>query len=225
MNQGDKLLQGIVEQTESEIARINEEGARLERDRTAKANGEIERIRREIEERTANQRLRIEKKAKASVSTECHKIELEARERFFSKVLEAASRRLRALIDSESYKSTLRDWIVEGAIGLAADEAIVCSSPKEMELCRQVLPEAEERVRELTGQEFKLRLADSPLSHAQGVVLTSLSGRTAYNNQVRTRMMRRQSEVRRIIYEELARSRQHIAAESGHEGENRRDDG
>ena len=38
---------------------------------------------------------------------------------------------------------------------------------------------------------------------AQGVVLTAADGRTAFNNQVPTRMLRRQREIRKLIYDVL----------------------
>lgn len=203
MKSDSELLRGIEEETEQELRQIREELARLERERKSAADREIESIRQEIENRTAAQRKKIDREAQALVSTETHKIALAARERFFKRVLDAAADRMRALITSEDYAVILRGWIVEAAVGLAAEEATVSASSEEWELCRQLLPEAERELREILGREVRLTPAATTAS-GQGVVLTAKSGRTAYNNQVRTRMMRRQTAIRRIIYEELS---------------------
>jgi vacuolar-type H+-ATPase subunit E/Vma4 len=38
---------------------------------------------------------------------------------------------------------------------------------------------------------------------SQGVVLTAADGRTAYNNQVKTRILRKEREIRMAIYNTL----------------------
>ena len=38
---------------------------------------------------------------------------------------------------------------------------------------------------------------------SQGVVLTANNGRVAYNNQVKTRLLRRQQDIQRLIHDRL----------------------
>jgi ATP-dependent protease HslVU (ClpYQ) peptidase subunit len=38
---------------------------------------------------------------------------------------------------------------------------------------------------------------------SQGIVLTAADGRTAFNNQVRTRMLRNQRKIRTLIYNKI----------------------
>jgi len=38
---------------------------------------------------------------------------------------------------------------------------------------------------------------------AQGIVLTAANGHTAFNNQVKTRMLRKQREIQTLIYNTL----------------------
>jgi vacuolar-type H+-ATPase subunit E/Vma4 len=53
-----------------------------------------------------------------------------------------------------------------------------------------------------------LTLSDTPPLKSQGVVLTAADGRTAFNNQVKTRMLRKQREIRMLIYNALFTDKQ-----------------
>ncbi|HUX21099.1 MAG TPA: V-type ATP synthase subunit E [Spirochaetia bacterium] len=203
MKPESELIQGIQEQTQAEIDRIHEEMTRLETEKTGRTDADIEAIRSKIDEYTESQLRKAKKAAQAMVSTECHKIELEARERLFAQIVESSAARIKGMIGEKGYSEVLKGWIVEAAVGLASDEAVVSASSEEMEACRLVLPDAAEEVAALVGHPVTLRLSKT-ISPGQGVILTAGSGRTAYNNQVRTRMMRRETEIRRVIYEELS---------------------
>jgi vacuolar-type H+-ATPase subunit E/Vma4 len=66
-----------------------------------------------------------------------------------------------------------------------------------------LLRRAEERVKELAGMTVRLYQAEEVPGDRQGAVLTSSDGRTAFNNLVGTRLLRKQREVREMIYREL----------------------
>lgn len=48
-----------------------------------------------------------------------------------------------------------------------------------------------------------IRLADGPPQTAQGVVLATEDGRMAFNNQVKTRLLRQQRHIQRLIHDTL----------------------
>ena len=79
--------------------------------------------------------------------------------------------------------------------------AVVNASKPELPLIdSKLLREAESKVKELCGRTVTLsKSAGDPLS-AQGVVVTSRDGRRAFNNQVRTRLLRSQTEISRLIH-------------------------
>ena len=93
---------------------------------------------------------------------------------------------------------------MEAAIGLGQPEAAVNASSAELPLLDQgLLAEAERRVQALGGRAVRLsRLEGEPLA-GQGVVLVGRGGRLTYNNQVSTRLLRRQTEIRKMIYDGL----------------------
>ena len=49
----------------------------------------------------------------------------------------------------------------------------------------------------------KISLRDANPLKRQGVVVTAADGRTAYNNQVTTRIQRKEREIRMLIYDKL----------------------
>jgi vacuolar-type H+-ATPase subunit E/Vma4 len=94
--------------------------------------------------------------------------------------------------------------IVEAAVGLGANSALVNATVEERALIDEsLLEEAKKRVKELTGRDVELRLStEQPLSR-QGVVLTAIDGKTAYNNQVEMRFLRFYPRIRKHIYKKL----------------------
>jgi len=203
MNDDSSLLEGIREITEKEIQELRTQAERFGKEKTASADKEIERLRAGAEERFSAQRERNSRQAQAAIDNERHRIALEAEERFFAIVLDAVLKRFRELVATDEYPSLLKSWIVEAAIGLEADAAAVQSSAAERPLCERVLDEAAREVKEKCGRTVALSMAQGAPLAEQGVVLTASSGRTAFNNQVRTRILRRESLVRKAIYEAM----------------------
>jgi len=64
------------------------------------------------------------------------------------------------------------------------------------------LKETEKKYNALTGGNIRLKKTDKNPLFAQGIVLSSTDNRTAFNNQVPTRLMRYQTQIRKIIYKE-----------------------
>jgi vacuolar-type H+-ATPase subunit E/Vma4 len=108
------------------------------------------------------------------------------------------------MIGDTSYRSILINWITEAAIGLGADSARINASEKELALINdQLISEVLEKIRTKTGRQINLQLSETLPLKSQGVVLTAADGRTAYNNQVKTRILRKEREIRMAIYNTL----------------------
>lgn len=189
--------------TEKEIAELRAATERFAAEKRKSAEAEARRIRSEVEPRVAAQAERIKRRARAARENERHRILLDTEEQIFTLVLENVTKRFHELIGTPDYPALLRQWIVEAAIGLDSDAAIVQCSAEEREVCASVLREASDEVLRKTGRRVALEAATGAPLAEQGVVLTAASGRTAYNNQVRTRLLRRESLVRRAIFEAL----------------------
>ena len=84
---------------------------------------------------------------------------------------------------------------------MGAESARINASKEERALIDdRMLSEMARRIQKQTGKQISLTLSDANPLQSQGVVLTAADGRTAFNNQVRTRMLRKQREIRTMIY-------------------------
>jgi len=146
----------------------------------------------------------IKKKAVSAVELEIKRRSMRLQGTAVQEILDKAETRLKSMIGGKEYRSILIGWIVEAAIGLDAESAKVNASQAERELIDgELLKDACGRVRSKTGKEVSLTLSGDVPLRGQGVALTASDGRTAFNNQVKTRMLRRQREIRELIYSGL----------------------
>ncbi len=198
-----ELIAGIERETAEEIERLKKETAKSLAERREATRRQIEGIRAEAERRAEEQARIIRKEAQAQGAVETHRIELRARDEVFAGVLARVRARLAALIDRPDYGEILTAWIVEAAIGLGEARASVNASGRERLLLPAVLKEAERKAAEITGRAVSLSESSDPPLSGQGVVLTSVASRTAFNNQVETRLLRFHTEIQRMIYEAL----------------------
>ena len=137
---------------------------------------------------------------RTALRLEGKRMTLKVREELLRRVIERARERLAALSEGSGYRRVLLDWVVEAAIGLNVPEAVVNASALERGLLDQaLLREAEAEVKQLTGRNLSLRLAAGDPLVGQGVVLKSADGRVEFNNQVSTRLLRYQSEIRKAV--------------------------
>jgi vacuolar-type H+-ATPase subunit E/Vma4 len=119
-------------------------------------------------------------------------------------IMDRVEEKLNSITSDTGYTSVLVNWITEAAIGLDAEAAHVNASEKERTLINdQLLSEVKEKIHTRTGRQVALTLSDTQSLKSQGVVLTAADGRTAFNNQVRTRMLRNEREIRTLIYNTL----------------------
>jgi len=205
---------------------VDKEKAALISGIEADARDEEEKIIKEAEAQAAEKRKHTEKKIK-SLLNEAHAKAKEQAETAKNKIISTAERevkrysmrvqdsivqdimdqvekKLRSMTADENYRSVLVNWITEAAIGLGAESARINASKEERALIEdRMLSEIARRIQKETGKQISLTISDANPLQSQGVVLTAADGRTAFNNQVRTRMLRKQREIRMLIYNTL----------------------
>lgn len=203
MSQGE-LIAGIAQDAEAEAQRILEEAAKAARERREATERQAAALLEEARSKAAEQAQNLKRQIGAGAKLEVKRIALRVREQATRLVIEQARSRLHQMTASPEYREVLIGWIVEAAIGLSLPEAMVNASVPELALIDEpLLAEVQARVLELTGRKVRLFKADSEPLVGQGVVLIGREGRLAFNNQVSTRLLRRQTEIRKIIYETL----------------------
>jgi len=146
----------------------------------------------------------VKKKIISGAEFEIKRRSLRMRSILMRDITDRVEKKLAQMVGDSQYRAVLQDWITEAAIGLDVESAQVNASAKERELIdAELLAEVTKRLLENSGRQVTLSLSDSEPLKSQGVVLTAADGHTAFNNQVATRMLRRQREIQTLIYDAL----------------------
>ncbi len=198
------LIEGIKRDAEAEVATIREETERYAAQRRDSAAEQAAAILREAEVKAEAQAQAVIKNAESKASVERKKYALQVKDRVIQETMDLARAKCAELTGSPDYRRILRDWIVEAAVGLSVDRAVVNASKEELPLVTaELLREAADAVESITGKRMEMTVAENDPLPAQGVVLTAAGGRLAYNNQVPTRFLRSQTVIRKLIYSTL----------------------
>jgi len=143
----------------------------------------------------------VKRKILLAVNLELKRNSMSVRSDLIKEIMNRVENKLASMAGDENYRSVLINWIAEAFIGLGAEAAQINASQKERALINdRLLSEVKEIIRMQTDKQVQLKLSDSGPLKYQGVVLTAADGRTAFNNQVKTRMLRNQREIRTLIY-------------------------
>jgi vacuolar-type H+-ATPase subunit E/Vma4 len=200
----NELIDGIVEDASREAKKIMAEAEKSAASRREAAAGQAAAIRSEGEELARRQAAAVMDSRERTVAVELRRARLRIREEMIARTLQGVRSRLAVMIGEPEYSQILVDWITEAAIGLNAPRGTVNASEAERKLIDGgLLRQAEAQIRAESGLAVTLAPADGPPQALQGVTLTAEDGRTAFNNQVETRLLRYQSEIRKIIHDRL----------------------
>lgn len=198
------LVSDILEEARKEVEKITSDADREALKRIEAAEKRAGAVRsqnvKEIEERSA----RIRAEALRRADLEIRRMSLKEQELLFEAATSEAFRRLAEWVKDPGYREILKGWIVEAAVGLEAEKALVATSQAEARhMDDALLREAGKRVYDLTGRKVVLSSAPGFPTAGQGIVLSDESGKRAFNNLVQTRLVRYASEVRAVIHKEL----------------------
>jgi V/A-type H+-transporting ATPase subunit E len=198
------LITGIEEDARREAEKLISDAKKKAGELERYTEKQVQSILADAEAKARSQSEAIRRKVLSEVDVEVRRKSLQLKERLFGEVLGLVKEELKGMVQTPQYRELLLDWIVEAAIGLGAEEALVSTSKDEEPLVdSQMLKQAEQRVKKLTGDTVKLKKSSQSEGERQGVVLTALDGKSAFNNLVATRLLRKQRDVRALIYREL----------------------
>ena len=198
------LIAGIEKTARNEADMLISEGEKEVNRMHAAVELQIANILKEAKQKSEDQAKKIKKNTDSTITAETRRNSLKVYNQIINATLDKVREKLESIIETPEYRQILIGWIVEAAIGLHEPEAVVNASAREMAIIDDnLLGKAEEKIYEITGLRVKIKKSKNDPLLAQGVVLKSKSGRTLFNNQVSTRILRYQSEIRKIIYKEL----------------------
>lgn len=102
-----------------------------------------------------------------------------------------------SIIESKAYSQALIEWITEGAIALEAEQVKVSTSKQEV-ISDEMIQKAQSLVERIVSRKVKIERDITPLS-TQGVLVSTMDGKIAYNNSINVRFMRLKSEFERVL--------------------------
>jgi len=198
------LILGIETDARAEEEKIIKEAENQAAEKRKYAEKKVESLLNDAREKAEEQAETAGKKIISAAEREVKRCAMRVRGAVMQKIMDRAEKKLSSMTGDENYRSVLVNWITEAAIGLGVESARINASEKERALINDhMLSEIARRIQKQTGRQTSLTLSDAKPLQSQGVVLTAADGRTAFNNQVRTRMLRKQREIRMLIYNTL----------------------
>jgi len=198
-----EIIEGISVDANSQAASTVAEAKKAAEERIKAAERQAARIKAEAEEKTNTQIASIEREAATRQSAATRRLQLEMMEKTYQTVISRCAGKLREMVGSKEYERVLEDWITQAAVGLRSESAVVNCSAPEREAVAGILKKSEEKAGKALGYTVTLTLADGPPLSGQGVTVTSSDGRTAFNNQVESRIFRLQTDIRKLVHDRL----------------------
>ena len=196
-----ELISGIESDARIEEEAIIKEAEKRAAEKKKYSEKKIEALLNDARSEAQRQAEAVKIKVLSGVKLELKRHSMSVRSDLIKEIMNRVENKLASMAGDENYRSVLINWIAEAFIGLGAEAAQINASKKERALINdQLLSEVKEIIDMQTNKQAQLKLSDvEPLKY-QGVVLTAADGRTAFNNQVKTRMLRNQREIRTLIY-------------------------
>jgi len=196
------LISGIEADARAEEQRLIKEAEDQAAEKTKYARKKADSLLGEARDKATAQGDAIKHKAASEVEREIKRRVLHMRDTLMQEIVAQARERLRSMIAGPDYRAILADWLTEAAIGLGSDAAQVNASVAERPLIDEtLLNEVTQRVTAQIGTAVALTVSEAGPLESQGVVLTTMDGRMAFNNQVITRISRKRREIQMLIYD------------------------
>ncbi|UCE49075.1 MAG: hypothetical protein JSW47_02820 [Phycisphaerales bacterium] len=198
------LISGIEADARAEEEKIVKEAQAQAAEKKKYAEKKIEAMLDEARAKAQEQAEAAKRRIISLADREVKRRSMHIRDAMMHDIMDRVEKKFSSMIGDENYRSILIDWLTEAAVGLDAESATVNTSAAERGLIdERLLSEVRVLVRRRTGREVELTLSDAEPLQSQGVVVTAADGRTAFNNQVKTRMLRYKRQIQMLIHDKL----------------------
>lgn len=198
------LISGIEADARTEEEKIIEEAQAQAAEKRKFADKKIDAMLDEARAKAKEQAEAAKKQIISLADREVKRRSMQIQNIVMKDIMDRVEKRFSSMIGDENYRSILINWLTEAAIGLGAESAMVNASQEELKLIDNgMLSEVAERYQSQTNKNVTLALSEAQPLKLQGVVLTAADGRTAFNNQVKTRMLRYKRQIQTLIHDKL----------------------
>ncbi len=196
------IIKSIRQDAKNEAKEIVKKAKQTAAERLAFLDTQLKNIKSDAEKYATEQAETIKTRIFSGLKVEKKRKILAVRGEILDTVLDGVYEQFKQRMQKPDYADDLLRWIVEAAIGLDAEQAMVnVSVPEQSFMTVELLKKAEKQVLKLGGKTVHLKLAQAPPLKKQGVVLTAVDGRTAFDNRISTRIKRHHREIQNIVYE------------------------
>lgn len=194
------LIDKIRRDAEEEARAIVEKAEKIRADRETSHSAWEKRERRSWEKREKEFAREREERLDASFRMEKKKLFLRSREGLMQRIEEEAMHRIEDAQRGPAYREYLKDWTVEGVLGLREEDILLKGSRADLEIMDPAfLAEVREEVSRLTGLAVSLRTDRETPQLVPGVLLETADGRVSFNNQLPARFRRMKAQIRQGI--------------------------
>lgn len=203
-NGKQELLLGIEADIRAEKQQILDDVEKQIAEKKLYTAKQIESILKEARKQAQEKAEVVKRKITSSVGLEVKRRRLKVRDEVIREIINRVEKKIEIQMADSSYRNFLIDWITEAAIGLGAESATINASQQERQLIdEQLISDVKEKLKARTNKEVELVLSQSQPLKDQGVVLVSADERTAFNNQIKTRIIRQERIARNLINDKL----------------------
>lgn len=203
-NGTELIIDGIAADARQQAEALIAETRKIAGERIVFARRKAENILKEARSRAEQQAAATRQTVLSGINVALKREALHAHDEILNDIIKQATGKIAALITQPEYRSLLIRWIAEAAAGLGAPAANVNASAPEREMIdAAMLEEVARYTQKLYGTAVVLSLSPDNALAEQGVVVTAANGRTAFNNQIGTRVRRCNRVIRNRVYETL----------------------
>ena len=211
-----RIIEGINADAKKQAEELLDEARKMADERLSFAKGKAEKIIRDAGAKAEEQAESTRRTILSGINVAMKREQLQAQDTLLTTLLAQATGKTASLIGTPEYRDILIQWITEAAAGLGAAAATVNASAPERQLIDDaLLAEAAQRAESALNHTVTLTLSGDPPLAGQGVVVTAADGRTAFNNQVATRLRRNEGAIRNRVYDALFSSGKETAGTPG----------
>jgi len=203
-NGKQELLSGIEADIRAEKQQIIDDAKKQIAEKKIYAEKRIESILNDARKQAQEKAEIVKRKITSSVGLEVKRRKLKVRNEVVKEIINRVEKKIEAQMAEDSYRDFLIDWLTEAAIGLGAESAEINASQRERQLIdQQLISDVKDKVQAYNNNQVELVLSQSQPLKDQGVAVVSSDGRTAYNNQMKTRIMRKERIIRNLLDDNL----------------------
>ena len=189
----DKVINDVVNEALSEYRALLEK-ARQEAHSILEARAEeASKAAAEMAEEGARRRESLRQRIISLAEINARNKSIEVMEDGINRAIQEALKRIEAISSREELRDIVGNLLAEAVEAVRAEEVIVQTNAKSLEVLREVVPEAQNTLG------VRITVDETPVNTICGVRVRSVDGRVIYDNTVETRVERVRQSLRREL--------------------------